>query len=114
MKEDKATWFCKEGATATLMVPWTPNSELALRLRDILTTSKGPRGTSVKIVERPGMTVMSSVRDMRMFRRVSCNRMKCPLLSTDTGCLDRCYKEGVIYMGSCKICHGDKKSIYIG
>ena len=47
IKENKATWFRQEGATATLMVPWTPQSILAKCLRKVVETVKGPRGTKV-------------------------------------------------------------------
>ena len=51
LKTDKATQFCKEGATATLMVPWTPNSILAKKLREVVMEFQGPRGRSVKILK---------------------------------------------------------------
>ena len=115
IKVDKATWFHKEGTTATLMVPWTRNSDLAKKLREVVMSSQGPRGTSVKIVEKPGLAVMSMIRGKKKFRRLSCGRLKCPLVASGSGCLDNCYQEGIIYTGTCKLCTDDnKKSIYIG
>ena len=52
-KENKATWFRKEGATATMMIPWTPGSILAQKIKEVLKSKRGSRGTSVKFVERP-------------------------------------------------------------
>ena len=45
VREDKSTWFRKMGATTRLMVPTTKNSFLAKKLRIILVTTPGPRGT---------------------------------------------------------------------
>ena len=52
LKADKGTWFRAMGATATLMVPTTQNSALAKRLRVVLANNQGPKGTTVKVVER--------------------------------------------------------------
>ena len=58
---------------------------------------------------------MSSVRSMKNFRRSSCERVKCPLQSSYSGCLSEYYKEGVIYLGTCTICEeAGTKSVYIG
>ena len=58
-KPDKSTWFRSQGATTTLMVPSTAGSELAKRLRLVVNTTTGPRGTSVKVVEKPGKPIMA-------------------------------------------------------
>ena len=49
LKVNKATWFRQMGATTTIKVPMTRNSELAKRLRIVLGQNPGQRGTSVKI-----------------------------------------------------------------
>ena len=54
LKQDKATWFRTQGATATIQVPCTKNSILAKKVRELIRRVRGPRGTSVKVVERPG------------------------------------------------------------
>ena len=59
IKEVKATWFRAHGASATVIVPWTSDSTQARKLRKVIETSKGPRGTNVKDVEKPGQTIMS-------------------------------------------------------
>ena len=115
LKMDKATWFRKEGATATLMVPWTPNSSLARMLRQVVKDYQGPRGTSVKVTEKPGLAVMSMVQGKKRFRRPSCGRTKCPLSSAGQDCFDACYQEGIIYTGRCRICEENgTQSVYIG
>ena len=98
LKTDKATWFRAQGATATVMVPWTENSNLAKRLRKVLEEHKGPKGTTVKVVEKPGNMTMTDVRSNKKFTRSSCGRERCPLRITGKCCYDRCYQEGVIYV----------------
>ena len=79
LKEDKATWFRAQGATATIMVPWTPESSLARKLREVIKSSGGPRGTSVKVVERPEKSFLSQVSSGKLFTRESCGRDSCPI-----------------------------------
>ena len=54
IKKNKSTWFRDGGDTATLMVPCTPGSALAKELREVLKRNPGPKGTQVRVVERPG------------------------------------------------------------
>ena len=68
VKEDKATWFRKNGATATFMVPTTKGSELAKRIREVVTRIPGPKGTSVKVVERPGEPILRNLAPKHPFR----------------------------------------------
>ena len=104
IKEHKATWFRAQGASATIMVPWTQDSSLARRLRKVQEVNKGPKGTQVKVVERPGQMVMTQVRSGTQFTRVSCGRKECPLRTSDLDCHDRCYQKGVVYLSFCKLC----------
>ena len=49
------------------MVPWTFESSLAGRLREILRKVRGPRETNVKIGKRPGKSGMTKVRSGKLF-----------------------------------------------
>ena len=49
------------GATTTLMVPMTLNSRLAKNLREIIRMNPGPKGTVVKIVEKPGAPILAGL-----------------------------------------------------
>ena len=49
IKPDKSTWFRKAGATTTLQVPNTHNSQLAKTLRGVIKKYPGPKGTNVKV-----------------------------------------------------------------
>ena len=59
IKTDKATWFHAMGATTTLTVPATKNSRLAKDLREVIKKNPGPKGTTIKVIERPGMFILS-------------------------------------------------------
>ena len=60
-KADKSSWFRKEGATATLTVPVTKDSTLAKRLRIAVAKAIGPKGTTVKVLEKPGPPILQEI-----------------------------------------------------
>ena len=78
LKEDKGTWFRKMGATSTLMVPTTKDSFLAKKLRIILASNPGPRGTSTKVVEVPGPALFTGIAVNNPFQPEGCRREDCP------------------------------------
>ena len=99
------------------MVPVTPGGELAVRLRRVLTSVKGPRGTSVKVEEKPGDGVFSRMAPKHPFNRWSCERDECPIKISGRGCNERCTKEGIIYKATCNLCMDINKELryeYIG
>ena len=96
IKEDKATWFRKNGATATFIVPTTKGSELAKRIREVVTRIPGPKGTSVKVVERPGEPILRNLAPKHPFRMESCMRDRCPFMESDRKCLGKCYRESIV------------------
>ena len=120
-RPDKSNWFRNEGATATITVPFTRGSELAKELRNAL-IGTGPRGTQVKVLERPGPKIMSGVARNNPFVRKTCNRQNCPLLMTGENCNEQCWKEGIVYSASCNRCYEQQlaqnidpiNSMYIG
>ena len=103
-KLDKTNWFRSEGATATITVPSTRNSTLAKELGQKL-IGTGPRGTQVKVIEKPGPLIMSGLARNNPFKRRSCGRPKCPLFLAGNRCNEQCYKEGILYAASCNRCH---------
>ena len=105
IKEDKGTWFRKMGATSTLMVPATRESELAKKLRIILTSSSGPRGTTTKVVEVPGPAIFTGLAVNNPFLPEECRRVDCPQLSSDEPCKGKCSKERVLYKAFCSKCN---------
>ena len=98
MKPDKSSWFRANGATATFTVHNTNNSVLAKRLRMIL-EGTGPRGTSVLVLERPGVPIMTGISRYNPFPRSKCSRPDCLYLEGD--CKEQCYREGIVYEATC-------------
>lgn len=100
----KATWFRKEGATSTIMVPFTKDSRLAKMVREAVQTAPGPRGCSVKVMERPGNKINLGLSMNDPFKRSECQREKCPIATEGKPCKCNCYKEGVVYQATCDLC----------
>ena len=103
-KVDKANWFRDGGATTTLTVPVTKRSELAKRLRLVVANSKGPRGTSVKVVEKPGPPLLQGIALSNPFMASKCHKGNCPLEETGSDCLGKCSLESVVYTAVCTHC----------
>ena len=101
MKPDKASWFRTNWATATFTVPNTKHSVLAKRLRQVL-EGTGPRGTSVLVLERPGVPIMTGISKNNPFPRDKCTRTDC--LYLEDNCKEQCYREGIIYEATCMRC----------
>ena len=104
VKPDKGTWFRAMGATTTLMVPCSKDSALARKLRTILTTNKGPRGTFTKVVEKPGATIFSGISVNNPFLNPECRRNDCPQVASGEPCMGKCRREGVLYKAVCGKC----------
>ena len=111
MKNDKATWFREKGATTTLMVPATTNSALAKRLRKEVANHAGPKGTSVKILERPGRPIFSTLRAKPT--EIECNNKNCPIVHSGKDCNNQCRQENILYSAHCTICRTKQEDIGI-
>ena len=79
IKPDKSTWFRKAGATTTLQVPNTHNSQLAKTLWEVIKKYLGPKGTNVKVIEKPGLPIMTGLYLSDPFPSLQCNRGKYPI-----------------------------------
>ena len=77
----------------------------------LATTAKGPRGTKVKVLERPGPILMSDLLRNNPFSRQSCNRAQCPLVRNGTDCLEKCSKESVLYKAVCVRCNNAQNDV---
>ena len=114
VKESKDTWFRHQGATATIQVPCTPDSKLATMIKKTLMMAKGPLGTSVKVVERPGAKIHTGLSMNDPFKRESCQRRGCPYMESGRKCRGQCYKEGFVYLAECKVCSTSTTQVYTG
>ena len=93
IKTMKATWFRKLGATTTIKVPATKNSELAKEIRLVLGQYTGPKGTTVKVQEQPGRPVLSGLISSNPFTTGHCPKGDCPL--GDKPCDGICSRENI-------------------
>ena len=101
VKTTKATWFRKLGATTTVRVPATQNSELAKQVRLVLGQFPGPKGTSVKVQEQPGKPLLSGIVS-DPFKTGGCPKGNCPLGGKP--CNRSCSKENITYSACCLLC----------
>ena len=111
VKSDKSTWFRSEGATTTLTVPVTEGSILAKRLREVVARVQGPRGTSVRVVERPGPPLLSGLALSNPFPMTVCPKPNCPLELSGTTCRGRCSTESVVYKATCVLCEEEQEAL---
>ena len=92
---------------ATITVPCTKGSKLAKILREAL-IGTGPKGTQVKVIEKPGPRIMSGISQNNPFKRKSCGRQECPYLMQWESCNEQCWKEGIIYAANCNRCYEEQ------
>ena len=97
---NKVTWFKESEATSTITVPVTTGSTLAKRFRETLRPGTGPRGTSVKILEKPGSKITTSVSRNNLFPKGDCGSQGYPLRAADKTCKEDCSSEGILYAAS--------------
>ena len=104
LKTDKSTWFREMGATTTIMVPSTKDSTLAKRLREVVVRYPGPKGTVIKVMEKPGKPLMAGLRPDPQ-ENTECYRENCPLIRSGQECQNRCRVENILYTAHCTKCH---------
>ena len=84
------------------MVPMTLNSRLAKTLREVIRMNPGPKGTVVKIVEKPGAPILAGLAPNNPFKSPTCPKPDCPLHSGK--CQGKCAIENILYKATCNIC----------
>ena len=77
------------GATTTIMVPSTKDSTLAKRLREVVVRCPGPKGTVIKVMEKPGKPLMAGLRPDPQ-ENTECYRENCPLIRSGQECQNKC------------------------
>ena len=75
---------------------------LTKRLREVVAKVPGPRGTSVKIIEKPGKPLMSGLRSIP--DPIHCYKGNCPIESQGLACNFECGKENILYEEVCRRC----------
>ena len=105
----KKNWNKKGGHTAPIMVPATPNSELAKILREVA-EKEAVKGVKFKIVEKGGRTIERSLVRTNPIGKDECGKEDCPVC-TQAGGGKLCHKSNVNYQMKCESC---PNSMYFG
>ena len=101
-------WNKKGGCTAPIIVPATPNSELANMLREVA-KAQANKNFKFKIVEKGGKTIEKSVMTANPIGGTGCNKEDCPACRTGNSKL--CHVCNVCYTIKCKPC---EDAVYFG
>ena len=94
-------------------MPSTSNSELTKRLKVRLAKVPGPIGTSVKVVERPGAKIHLGIANNNPFKRKTCGRTSCPLMSHGLDWKNKCMTENIMYRADCTKCEDRQKALEV-
>ena len=92
------------GASAILTVPATEGSKLAGKVKEALAAAPNPTGCSTLVREQPGPSIKQQLVKSNPLPREECGRELCPFRMGGEKCRERCYREGVGYMGRCLRC----------
>ena len=99
-KEKKKNWGTKGGYLAPIVVPATPNSELAKRLRKKCEQQKVVR---FRIVERGGITLNNMLQNSNPTASKECGKEDCFMDNQPEGAR-KCHKSNVLYEWTCRVC----------
>ena len=99
-KKKKKNWGNQGGYLAPIIVPSTPNGELARRLRKICEKQKVVR---FKIIERGGVTLGNMLQKSNPTASKECGKEDCFMDSQPEGGRN-CHKSCVLYEWTCRIC----------
>ena len=108
-RPDKSDWFRKSGASAILTVPATEGSKLADKVREALAADPSPTGCLTLVREQPGPSVKQQLVRSNPRPREECGRNLCPFRMAGEKCRERCYREGVGYIGRCVRCAEEQR-----
>ena len=98
----------KGGYGAPIIVPATPNSELAKMLKEVAETQKD-KSMRFKIVEKGGLTIERRLMKPNPIGNNGCSKSDCPACRTGESKL--CHKGNVCYTIKCKMC---QDAVYYG
>ena len=102
----KREWGTKGGFIAPIIVPTTPDGELAKMLRSVAESEK-EFGIKFKIVEKGGMTIENIFQTSNPTASGSCGKFDC-IMDDQNG--RNCHKSNVMYDWTCNNC----PSSYVG
>ena len=106
--QKKRNWSTKGGFIAPIIVPSTPDSELAKMLREVA-EKESEAGIRFKVVEKGGMTIEKMLQNSNPTASGKCGKSNC-IMDNQPGGGKQCHKSNVMYEWKCEQC----ESSYIG
>ena len=100
-RRKRNSWGTKGGHTAPIIVPSTPNGELARRLRTIAESEAVP-GLRFKVVERGGRKIVNQLQKTNPAGSPGCVKEDCPVCKQPGGGGGGCHKNNVTYQYTCE------------
>ena len=104
----KKNWSTKGGYLAPIMVPATPNGELARMLKEVA-EAENECGIKFKIIEKGGKTIEKQLQNPNPTSSGKCGKRDC-VIDNQPGGGKLCHKSNVLYEWKCQKC----ESVYIG
>ena len=99
--------------TAPILVPSTPNGELAKMLREVVEKEQ-QEGIKFKIVETGGITIKSRLQKSNPTATPGCSALDCVPCKNGRGGGGNCRKTNVQYSMLCQLCPEGGETEYIG
>ena len=112
-RKKKNSWATRGGHTAPIIVPATPDGELAALLKQIA-EEESVGGLKFKVVEKGGRMVENMVQKSNPTATPGCNATDCLACRRGGGKGGNCRKGNIQYEMACRLCPDDGKCAYIG
>ena len=112
-RKKKYDWSTKGGCIAPIIVPATPNGELAKVLREVA-EKESEVGLKFRVMEGGGRTVKSVVQKSNPTASPGCGYQDCMACQDGPGEGGNCLRSNVQYEVRCGTCPADTPSVYIG
>ena len=109
-QKKKKDWT--QGSDGVIFVQSTPNGELAKKFRE--TIKKFPSSVKLKVVEKGGRTLKSTLVKTNPSRNIGCNTDNCLPCKNGQGQGGDCRKTNIGYELGCDNCAGVKSVVYYG
>ena len=112
-RKKRHNWSNKGGCIAPIMIPATPGSELAKRLREIA-EQEAAEGVKFKVIETGGLTVKSEVQRSNPTATPGCQDHDCLPCRIEPGMGGNCRRSCVQYKLECRLCPEEEVCTYVG
>ena len=109
----KKNWSNKGGYLAPIIIPSTPNGELAAILQKVV-DDECDKNMRFKIIEKGGAKIKRKLQISNPLETAGCSDTQCIACKETRGAGGKCRKSNVNYSVGCKLCPEDGKSVYIG